>query len=344
MSIHITQCRTPKVLCVSFRRLCYLVLVLATVSLEHKTKRASIELRHVQLASNLLELESTDFVTGERIAEACDVAIFSQDYLDAYPTVRLHAKQVIIAGTVSLDTSKVIRSSRTFFLKMDTIEYFLTNIKPLIQEPYVLVTHMSDITAGGQQYLLKDSKLLAWYGCNIIPHRKTVAIPLGLENADMWKRTNFELILDARKSMKSKLMYMYFDTKSNVKVRSSALRALERNGFHLQKRVHWDEYIRELSTYKFCASPEGNGVDTHRMWECLYLGVIPIVVKVAHLEFAYSKLPILWVNSFSEVTPEFLRGVTIGTPSTQSFEGAIFTMRGFEDSVHKQFEHALHSR
>ena len=221
--------------------------------------------------------------------------------IDAYPTVRLHATSDH-RRTISLDTSKVIRSSRTF-LKMDTIEYFLTNIKPLIQEPMCCNAHVRH-HCWWSTISIKRLEATGVVWLQYHPTSKNCCNTSRTENADMWKRTNFELILDARKSMKSKLMYMYFDAKSNVKARSSALRTLERNGFHLQKRVHWNEHIRELSTYKFC-EPEGTSIDTHRMWECLYLGVIPIVVKVAHLEVAYSKLPILWVNSFSEVTPEF---------------------------------------
>ena len=43
--------------------------------------------------------------------------------------------------------------------------------------------------------------------------------------------------------------------------------------------------MSELSSYKFALSPEGNGIDCHRTWECLYLGVIPIVKKSVALSF-----------------------------------------------------------
>lgn len=39
------------------------------------------------------------------------------------------------------------------------------------------------------------------------------------------------------------------------------------------------ENLIRLSQYKFCICPEGNGVDTHRLWEALYLKCIPIVIK-----------------------------------------------------------------
>jgi hypothetical protein len=53
----------------------------------------------------------------------------------------------------------------------------------------------------------------------------------------------------------------------------------------LKDKLNWlntiypvENQIR-LSTYKFCICPEGDGVYSHRLWECLYLKVVPIVIK-----------------------------------------------------------------
>ena len=34
--------------------------------------------------------------------------------------------------------------------------------------------------------------------------------------------------------------------------------------------------MRELATHKFCICPEGNGVDTYRIWECILTNTVPI--------------------------------------------------------------------
>ena len=39
------------------------------------------------------------------------------------------------------------------------------------------------------------------------------------------------------------------------------------------------ENIMRLATYRWCICPEGNGVDTHRLWEAIYLGCVPIVKR-----------------------------------------------------------------
>jgi hypothetical protein len=52
----------------------------------------------------------------------------------------------------------------------------------------------------------------------------------------------------------------------------------------IKDKVEWlstlspQENINRLGEYEFCICPEGNGVDTHRLWEALYSKTIPIVI------------------------------------------------------------------
>ena len=53
-------------------------------------------------------------------------------------------------------------------------------------------------------------------------------------------------------------------------------------------------------------SPEGNGADCHRTWEALLLGCIPIVKKTYMGSGLYDGLPVVYVNEWSEITPDRL--------------------------------------
>ena len=63
--------------------------------------------------------------------------------------------------------------------------------------------------------------------------------------------------------------------------------------------------MEELSNYKFALSPNENGIDCHRTWECLYLDVIPIVEKNNVID-NFIELPILIINDYNIITKEFL--------------------------------------
>ena len=57
----------------------------------------------------------------------------------------------------------------------------------------------------------------------------------------------------------------------------------------------------DISKSKFTLAPWGNGIDTHRFWEAIYLGSIPITLKHTHYE-KFSKLPAIFLNNYSELT------------------------------------------
>lgn len=57
--------------------------------------------------------------------------------------------------------------------------------------------------------------------------------------------------------------------------------------------------------YAFSICPIGNGMDTHRVWEDLYLGIIPIV-KSTPLDPLYRMYPIVIIQDWKEITSENL--------------------------------------
>lgn len=58
----------------------------------------------------------------------------------------------------------------------------------------------------------------------------------------------------------------------------------------------WEKKI----DYWFSLCPPGNGIDTHRVWEDLILGLIPIV-KTSPLDALYQQFPIVIVKDWGEV-------------------------------------------
>lgn len=50
-----------------------------------------------------------------------------------------------------------------------------------------------------------------------------------------------------------------------------------------------------------CGCPEGNGFDTHRLWEPLYVGGVPIVRKNNYISPLIAELPVLQVRNWAEL-------------------------------------------
>ena len=70
-------------------------------------------------------------------------------------------------------------------------------------------------------------------------------------------------------------------------------------------KIGLEEYKNNLVSSSFVLCPEGNGIDTHRVWEALYSGSIPVVKNRTAFK-SFDKLPILFVDSFYDVTAETL--------------------------------------
>ena len=78
---------------------------------------------------------------------------------------------------------------------------------------------------------------------------------------------------------------------------------------------NFDGYLDNIYNHRFVLCPEGNGIDTHRLWECLYMGTIPIVKANKNVRF-YEDLPILMVNEWKILQRLSLRrsGWDLGSP------------------------------
>ena len=56
-----------------------------------------------------------------------------------------------------------------------------------------------------------------------------------------------------------------------------------------------------MNEYKFVACPRGNGIDTHRFWETLYRGSVPIVIASKWSNsLKYLDLPLIEVSNWAE--------------------------------------------
>lgn len=58
-------------------------------------------------------------------------------------------------------------------------------------------------------------------------------------------------------------------------------------------------YYETIARSKFMICPRGCGLDTYRMWDCLYLGCIPIVVKYDGYK-DFEDLPILFIDKWED--------------------------------------------
>jgi hypothetical protein len=103
--------------------------------------------------------------------------------------------------------------------------------------------------------------------------------------------------------------YLNFTKANNSKNRENALRffsklpppykvTLDSPDFTVNGRV---DFLSKCRQSAFVVCPEGNGIDTHRLWETLYMGGIPVVLKHPKLDQLTQSLPVLVIRDWSEI-------------------------------------------
>jgi hypothetical protein len=78
-------------------------------------------------------------------------------------------------------------------------------------------------------------------------------------------------------------------------------------------KVPLDEFYPLLSKFYFNVCPMGNGFDTHRFWETLMVGTIPIVKSHDYFDnilYQYPSIPIIVVKNWLEL-PELITSLSV---------------------------------
>ena len=102
---------------------------------------------------------------------------------------------------------------------------------------------------------------------------------------------------------KSKFILSSFDIYTNYQKRSSTKEELSE--IDIVDTKYFDstkEYYENLNSYMFAICPEGNGVDTHRIWESLILKVMPVVVLNSFTKnLKNNSVPCLYLNDWKDL-------------------------------------------
>jgi hypothetical protein len=212
-----------------------------------------------------------------------------------------------------------------FYSKIDHAPHFLHTVGRFIRKPFVLVTHNGDLPVNDAllNYAKTIPNLKKWFGQNIECRQDPLvqSIPIGLENdknfPELEKRRRLKEVIDKEidhPTSPSKLLYLNYSFSTNRSEREGAWQTVTRNVsssvctdrcIDSAPQAQYGTWLTDVINHHYVLCPRGNGIDTHRLWETLYLGRIPIVKRDSNTRY-YEKLPILFVESWDQVTETLL--------------------------------------
>jgi hypothetical protein len=210
-------------------------------------------------------------------------------------------------------TTNILKKNAIIYCKIDYINELFNLIK-FSNRKYILITHDSDYPIDQFRFNLKPPCIKKWFGKNaVIDHPDIINIPIGLENEIRhiatpkvdypWFYENLERLNSKEKINDT----VYCNWRSTHPSRNHIVEALQKNDIKIEfekERLSHKDYCEKLSQYKYIISPQGNGVSTHRFWESLYVGSVPIVIN--HRIYRDYSLPFIKLNQWSDLTNEIL--------------------------------------
>ena len=202
---------------------------------------------------------------------------------------------------------KDVKQGSVIFCESDCIVELHRNILSNLSSEITLILGNSDQNHGEDyRYLKENPYVKKIFAQNLLaPMKGFFPLPIGLENlwwAENGRVSDFKRLMRVNRFRKPRIMWT-FSTETNPQVRrKSFLELSEILTADKFSRVSSSKHRRLLSTYSFIASPPGNGLDTHRTWEAMYLGCVPIVLRSYMTEFYLNLgLPVWVIDTYSDL-------------------------------------------
>ena len=215
--------------------------------------------------------------------------------------------------------SKLSNNKTILYVKTD----YLDNQAWIVTKNYTaLITHNSDSKIDSSKFnkFLQCGKFKYWFAQNpIIDEPRLFALPIGLMNKRWHKYLRFNLMMEEKKKniKPTKLLLLSFSIKNNKDKRQKCVDSFINKTYVTNNVIHKvKNFIGDVKEYDkmffnimldhlFIACPEGNGIDTHRFWETLYMGRYPVVLH-NRVNDAFSDLPVLILNKWEDFEKEYL--------------------------------------
>lgn len=184
------------------------------------------------------------------------------------------------------------------FVNGDYLQQFRAQCPLFSPKKFYIIVHNTDRPFGFPEVNLLRILSIHIYAINTtITHPDVTTIPLGFVDRQLPFLESF-VRPECERDIE---IYANFTQTTNDAKRQACILAVKDNPLVTWKTgLTVTEYYADLCRAKFVLCPEGTGMDTHRVYESLFCGATPVVLRnsLAHL---YEKLPVCIVNSWTDV-------------------------------------------
>ena len=200
-----------------------------------------------------------------------------------------------------------VKKNDTVFLRTDLKNIYFRTIHSKIKEPYILISHNSDMSVEDEDLEYVDEKIIHWFTTclNTNMYDNVSPIPIGFENRRFMNNGRLKNLKKFNKQFnhKENNILASFNQHTNLHFRKELINNIKVNS-KVKIEMYEDHfsYMSALKSFNFSLCPEGNGLDTHRVWESILVNTIPIVSKnILFTKFYEMGAPIILLDNLFEL-------------------------------------------
>ena len=244
-------------------------------------------------------------LAGEQFQSLCEIGFYTEANSIIEDQNKAFKQNIHKISNVSIED---IKKYKTIFIYTHFVHDFMHKFLDHLDNT-TIVTHNSDHSINNEHLLyLNHNNINKWFCQNReTSHSKLFSIPIGIANSQ-WPHGDQNAIKSIKENdtLKTNLVYKNFQVDTNHGERALCNHITNTNGILMNNNTSQKMYWNNIKKSLFVISPPGNGIDCHRIWECLYLQSVP-VVKYHEAFSEFKHLPILFIDNWNEVTVDFLR-------------------------------------
>ena len=195
-----------------------------------------------------------------------------------------------------------IKENDKVFINLDNFQEFVNLIK--LNQPikkFILITHNSDKVFTQTHFnYIKPFVNKVYAINNICTEPNVYTIPIGFRDFPLHTSPILQKIKKENVN-KEILLYMNFSINTNYRKRMECFNNfINKSWVTNESNRKIEEFYLQVAKSKYTLSPEGTGIDCHRIYESMYFDTIPIL-KTNGMDDFYKTLPIIIVNNWDEI-------------------------------------------
>jgi hypothetical protein len=226
---------------------------------------------------------SSPYLSGDSFADICD-------YVYKPPRFRSFRGQKIPLS----QANSIFVSSIDFF---DFLEFHSSDLKKKI---IIVGNGDHDFTHPLDSGIVGSENIFFLQNSFISDSENIFTLPIGVENLRWGLNGSPKLLRNQNNQRKNKVLIGPFGKTHSQRDHVNQIFSKEKGPWDFYQGYITPQNFNQLSSeYRYIACVRGNGEDTHRLWETMYRGIIPVLLRNKWSESLNDlKLPLALVNSW----------------------------------------------